>query len=566
MAKLIIYQVFPRYFGNNRRNPVSNGDIEVNGTGKFNDFSAKALNAIKELGVTHIWYTGVLEHATQTDYSSYGIKSDPPELIKGKAGSPYAVKDYYDVSPDLAVSVPDRIKEFKNLLRRTRQAGLKTIIDFVPNHLARTYCSDMAPNGVEDFGSRDRRDKAFSPANNFYYLPGQSFRPPQEALIPGRKVQYTEKPAKVTGNDCFKAQPSVNDWYETIKLNYGVDYQGGNLTYFDPVPDTWHKMKAVLEYWVKLGVDGFRCDMAEMVPLEFWAWVIPQIKKIKEVLFVGEVYNPGLYESFIRRGGFDYLYDKVGLYDTLRNVICEYAPTSAISDCWKRVGPLQDRMLNFLENHDEQRIASDFFAQDPRKALPALIVSACMRNNPFMLYSGQELGEKGMYQEGFSGLDGRSSIFDYWCIDSLADWNNRGRFDGALLSAEQKELRSNYAKMLNLCSQEPALYRGLFFDLMYVNMDNPYFDFSRQFAFLRKADRELLLIVVNFDAESKHIRLRIPEHAFEYLRIKPQKQWLGRDLLSGEELPFELNTQEPLPMMLPAQYGRIWKYRMEDRE
>lgn len=563
MAKLIIYQVFPRYFGNSCRKSEPNADLSLNGSGKFNDFSSKALSSIKELGVTHIWYTGVLEHATQSDYSKYDIQPDPPELVKGKAGSPYAIKDYYDVCPDLAVSVPDRLKEFKNLLRRTHKAGLKALIDFVPNHLARTYHADAAPRGVEDFGFKDQTDKAFSPANNFYYLPGQCFRVPGEALIPGIESTYIEEPAKVTGNDCFKAQPSVNDWYETVKLNYGVDYQGGNLTYFDPVPDTWYKMKAVLDYWVKLGVDGFRCDMAEMVPLEFWAWVIPQIKKSKAVLFIGEVYNPGLYESFIKRGGFDYLYDKVGLYDTLRNVVCEYAPASTISDCWKRLGLLQDSMLNFLENHDEQRIASDFFAKDPRKALPALIVSACMRNNPFMIYSGQELGEKGMYQEGFSGLDGRNSIFDYWCIDSLADWNNQGRFDGALLSQEQKNLRNKYAEILNLCQQVQAIYRGLFFDLMYVNMDNPHFDFSRQFAFMRKADQELLLIVVNFSPESKHIQLLIPEHAFDYLQIKPQKQWRGLDLLSGEILPQELNAQDPLPMLVPGHYGRIWKYNIK---
>lgn len=560
MGKLIIYQVFPRYFGNNKRNSERNGDLGINGTGKFNDFSARALRSIKELGVTHIWYTGVLEHATQTDYSAYNIPADPPELIKGKAGSPYAVKDYYDVSPDLAVSVPERIKEFRNLIKRTQRAGLKTIIDFVPNHLARTYHSDAAPRAVLDFGDQDQTDQAFSPDNNFYYLPGQSFRAPNEALIPGQDSHYTEYPAKATGNDCFKAQPSVNDWYETVKLNYGQDYQSGGLTYFDPIPDTWHKMKAILAYWVKMGVDGFRCDMAEMVPLEFWAWVIPQIKKIKNVLFIGEVYNPGLYASFVKRGGFDYLYDKVGLYDTLRKVICAYAPASAISDCWKRLGDLQESMLNFLENHDEQRIASDFFAQDSRKALPALIVSACMRNNPFMLYSGQELGEKGMYQEGFSGLDGRSSIFDYWCIDSLADWNNQGRFDGALLNADQKELRQEYTKILNLCQEEAALHRGLFFDLMYANMDNPYFDFSRQFAFMRKADQELLLIVVNFSPESKHIQLRIPEHAFEYLQIHSQEQWLAKDMLSGELLPLELNSNDALPMLLPPYYGRIWKY------
>lgn len=86
MEKPIIYQVFTRLFGNDCVANFQNGDKETNGCGTMADFTNKALNEIKSMGITHIWYTGLLEHATQTDYTAYGIRKDHPAIVKGKAG------------------------------------------------------------------------------------------------------------------------------------------------------------------------------------------------------------------------------------------------------------------------------------------------------------------------------------------------------------------------------------------------------------------------------------------------------------------------------------------------
>jgi len=559
MSKIVIYQVFPRYFGNACKSPVFNGSIEQNDCGKLNDFNRNALESIRDLGVSHVWFTGILEHATQTDYSVYGIAKDHPAIVKGKAGSPYAVKDYYDVDPDLAVDPTKRIVEFQKLLERTHQAGLKAIIDFVPNHVARQYHSDACPSGVRDFGVDDLKDHAFYPDNNFYYLPGQVFLP-QIDRYAGCKHPYSEFPVKATGNDCFSASPNVNDWYETVKLNYGVDYQGGEK-YIHNVPATWFKMLDILSYWTKMGVDGFRCDMAEMVPVEFWGWVIPRVKKLNQsVIFIAEVYNPKRYRDYVHQGCFDYLYDKVGLYNTLRAIVEGHTPTSYITNCWQSVNDIQSRMLYFLENHDEQRLASTFFAGDPFKGFPAFIVSACMQTNPVMIYSGQELGESGMYEEGFSGLDGRSTIFEYWSIESLAAWNNSGKWNDKKLSVTQKSVRAFYHRILNLCVKEKALSSGSFFDLMYNNYTNPGFDSAKQFAFLRKFENEIILVVVNFSAEITDCNLLVPKHAFDCLEIPDDQSWEATDLLTDKKISFKLSSTMPVMLELPAYSGVLLKF------
>ena len=446
--KLIIYQVFTRLFGNNNNHCINNGSITENGCGKMADFTAKALGEIKKLGATHIWYTGIIEHATQTDYRRYNIRPDHPAIVKGKAGSPYAIKDYYDVDPDLAKDVPERMREFENLVQRTHRSGLKVIIDFVPNHVARQYHSDMQPDGTSQLGANDDTDYAFSPYNNFYYIP-QSELHGQFDMKGAAAEPYKEFPAKATGNNRFDAYPNINDWYETVKLNYGVDYQNGGTCHFNPIPDTWNKMLDILMFWAEKHIDGFRCDMAEMVPVEFWEWAIPQVKvKYPALLFIAEVYNPKEYGNYLFRGKFDYLYDKVGLYDTLRAIVCGNESATAITRVWQSLGGIEKRMLNFLENHDEQRIASDFFASNPRKAIPALIVSACMNVNPMMIYFGQEFGELGMDSEGFSGRDGRTTIFDYWSVDTIRRWRNGGKFDGKMLTDNQKHLYGIYQRIL----------------------------------------------------------------------------------------------------------------------
>ena len=563
MEKFIIYQVFTRLFGNQSIPAKQNGSIEDNGCGKMADFTTKALKEIKKLGATHIWYTGIIEHATQTDYSAYGIPTDHPAMVKGKAGSPYAIKDYYDVDPDLAKKVPNRMKEFADLVNRTHRAGLKVIIDFVPNHVARQYRSTAKPKGVEDLGENDNTDMAFSPMNNFYYIPRTRLEASFD-MKQGADRPYCEMPAKATGNNRFDAWPNINDWYETVKLNYGVDYCGGGACHFEPVPDTWHKMKDILLFWAAKEIDGFRCDMAEMVPVEFWEWAIPQVKaQYPEIIFIAEVYNPNEYYDYLNRGHFDYLYDKVGLYDTLRAVTCGNASATAITSCWQRLGDIQNRMLNFLENHDEQRLASDYFAGNGRNGVPAMIVSACMNTNPFMLYFGQELGERGMDCEGYSGRDGRTTIFDYWSVETIRRWNNGGAFDDALLNEDEKYLRNFYARLLNLCTQEPALAKGNFFDLMYVNRGNWNFNEHKQYAFMRKYEDDLLLIVVNFDHISVQTSLNIPQHAFDYLKIAADECYEATDLLTGEVEKLSLTSSRPVTIELDSMNGKILKLRLQ---
>lgn len=554
--KTIIYQVLPRLFGNITSNNIANGSIEENGVGKFANFSTKALSEIKKMGFTHIWYTGIIEHATKTDFSAYGITPDNPDIVKGNAGSPYAIKDYYDVSPALASNVEKRMDEFEELVDRSHKAGLKVIIDFVPNHVARQYKSDRLPRKAKDLGENEDTSQFFATDNNFYYFPEQPLQPQFE--LPNG---YNEFPAKATGNDKFDPYPGINDWYETVKINYGVDYLNGGAKNFTPIPDTWLKMFDILSFWAGKDIDGFRCDMVEMVPVEFWNWVIRRIKaKHKNILFIGESYNPSNYRDYIH-SGFDYLYDKVGLYDTLKAVIRYEKPVSDITFCWQQLEGIQKNMLNFMENHDEQRIASDFFAKDPKRAIPAMIVSATMNTNPVMLYAGQELGERGMDQEGFSGLDGRTTIFDYWSVETLRNWYNNGKFGISQLSPEQIELRNFYSNLFNLCNKEKALYSGSFYDLTYANTNSESFNTNRQFAYLRCFENELLLVVCNFSEYETSLKVNIPQEAFDFLKIDTKNIKKYKDLLTKESESIDnemLNSG--IPVVLLPYSGKILKF------
>lgn len=537
-----IYQIFTRLYGACQpANNLPNGTIADNGVAKFNEFTADTLQRIKDYGFTHVWFTGVLEHATQTNYTRYGIHLDHPWIVKGRAGSPYAIKDYFDVDPDLAEDVPNRMAEFEALLERTHKAGLKFVIDFVPNHVARSYHSDAAPKGFEDLGAGDDEELAFTPRNNFYYCWGEPLHTENFIEAEQGGVPYLEYPAKATGNDVFHAWPNRNDWYETVKLNYGVDYNGGGAQHFDPIPSTWQKMTYILLFWASKGVDAFRCDMAEMVPVEFWHFAIAQVKAKYDVQFIAEVYNPNEYRNYIHHGGFDYLYDKVGLYDTLRAVICQHTSAAAITNAWQNTDDIKEHMLYFLENHDEQRIASDFFCGDAQKAIPGLVVAACMGNNPLMIYAGQEIGEKGMDAEGFSGKDGRTTIFDYWSVPSLRKLSSISHSlksknsPNLVLTGKELSLYQDYQHILRLRNENQALSEGQFYDLMYVNYDGTEgFDCHRQYAFLRKTKDELLFCVANFSDNAIKCGVRIPAHAFDFLSI-PSGEYSAIDLISGVE-------------------------------
>ena len=547
--KVLIYQVFTRLYGNRNTTRKENGTLAENGCGKMNDFTPKVLKELVQTGYSHVWYTGIIRHASQTDYTAYGIPRQHPAVVKGKAGSPYAITDYYDVDPDLAVDVKQRMQEFEQLVERTHEAGMKVIIDFVPNHVARQYKSICKPRGVKDLGETDQSLHGFDPQNNFYYCPGERFAPYFD-LYNGETEPYLEEPAKATGNDHFDNAPGRNDWYETVKLNYGVDYYAGRIGHFDPIPDTWQKMTNILLFWAKKGVDGFRCDMAEMVPAEFWAYATKAVKKkFKHIIFMGEVYNPFEYRNYLE-SGFDWLYDKVGMYDTMRSVICRMESASAITQAWQQNDDIRDHMVYFLENHDEQRIGSDFFAARAVKGVPGMIASVLMYKNPFMLYAGEEYGERGMDREGFSGNDGRTTIFDYWSIDTLC------RASAKKLTPDEEQIYAIHQKTLQLACKEKAVAEGLSFDLMYVNQH-----LQRQYAFLRKADNELLLVVVNFEDQEAVIDVNVPAHAFDYMDMK-EKNVIATDLLTKEKLAMRMKRDSSIRMAVPANGGRVWKIKL----
>ncbi len=559
-AKPIIYQLIPRLFTNYCETPAVNGTLEQNGSGKLNDINDTILAEIAGLGVTHVWYTGVIEHAHDADYTDYGITRDNPQIIKGHAGSPYAISDYYDIDPDLAVDVPDRMHEFENLVERTHRAGLKVIIDFVPNHVARRYCSDAKASGIKDLGEDDNTEMFFSPANNFYYITRQQFAPPAGSAQ-GQDA-YVEFPAKASGNDCYTAFPGVCDWYDTVKLNYGFD-PGAPVQCYDPVPDTWFKMLHILRFWASKGIDGFRCDMVHMVPLEFWEWAIPQVKQhFPQTVFIAEIYDTALYRPFISRGGFDYLYDKVNLYDTLRAIETRNHSAATITNCWQTVDGIEAHMLNFLENHDEQRFASPFYAGDAFRAIPSLVVATMIGTGPMMIYFGQELGEPGADAEGYSGNDGRTTIFDYWSVATVRRWLNHGDCQGRL-NAKQQALRAAYRRILRLANAEKALRDGAFFDLMYVNYSNPRLNPHRHFAFLRHSGDDLLVIAVNFGDTDDDVAANIPEHAFSTLGLPEGTDPEAVELLTGKSASRLLSASVPFGIPVPAHGASVWKLSLK---
>ncbi|WP_194765931.1 alpha-amylase family protein [Tamlana sp. I1] len=556
--KEVVYQVFTRLFGNTNTTNKPWGTIEENGVGKFSDFTDKALAEIKDLGVTHIWYTGVPHHDVITDYTKYGISNDDPDVVKGRAGSPYAVKDYYNVNPDLAENPAARLQEFEALIELTHKAGLKLIIDIVPNHVARNYKSISKPEGITDFGETDDKTVVYSVNNNFYYNPGEAFKVPnwQNGYLPlgGEKHplsdgKFEEVPSKWTGNGSRLSQPDPNDWYETVKINYGVSPEGRHD--FDPlpegfdmkdykahfefwkgktVPDSWDKFKDIALFWTEKGVDGFRYDMAEMVPVEFWSYMNSAIKmKNPDAFLLAEVYNPSLYRDYIRKGKMDYLYDKVQLYDTLKHVIQGYGKTDNIPPIQEDLKDIEHHMLHFLENHDEQRIASPEFAGNAQIAKPAMVVSATISTSPTLIYFGQELGEPGAEDLGF-GDPSRTSIFDYGSVPTINRWVNNKQFDGGQSTAEELNLRDFYKRLLNVTISSEALM-GAYQDLHEYNKADTEFYTAKQLAYARWSSNEKLIVISNFDADyGAEINLKLPEALIKTWQLE-SRDYLLEDLL-----------------------------------
>ncbi|KIO52579.1 alpha-amylase family glycosyl hydrolase [Flavobacterium hibernum] len=543
--KVVVYQVFTRLFGNKNTTNKPWGTIEENGVGKFNDFTDKALHEIKDLGVTYIWYTGVPHHALVRDYAAYGISNDDPEVVKGRAGSPYAVKDYYNVNPDLAVNPANRLQEFEDLISRTHRAGLKLIIDIVPNHIARKYEGKNNPEGVKDFGADDDVTVEYKRDNNFYYIPKMHFEIPdndiplngeKNALVDG---VFDENPAKWTGNGSRKVKPDQNDWYETVKVNYGIRPDGSKdfselPVGFDQksykehfafwqdkdVPDSWKKFKDIALYWTAKGVDGFRYDMAEMVPYEFWSYMNSAIKmKNPDAFLLAEVYNPKEYRNYIRLGKMDYLYDKVETYDKLKDVIRGKSSPDGLTDIQKGMIDIEHNMLHFLDNHDEQRLASPEFAGTPERGKPLMVVSTTISTSPTMVYFGQEVGEAGNENAGF-GTRSRTSIFDYIGVPNHQRWMNEGKFDGGQLSESEKSLRDFYKRLLNFSIKSPALM-GSFEEIQTVNRQNNAGYDELIYSFVRWSENQKLVIVANFSSDkTSEFDLKIPSGIIEKWNLK----------------------------------------------
>ncbi|WP_444892151.1 alpha-amylase family glycosyl hydrolase [Microbulbifer sp. TRSA001] len=546
--KAVIYQVLPRLFGNTNLTNKPWGTLEENGVGKFSDFTPKALNKIHALGATHIWYTGALHHALVGDYTEYGISNDDPDVVKGRAGSPYAIKDYYSVNPDLANNPAERLQEFRALVERSHAAGLKVIIDIVPNHVARAYHSLDKPQGVQDFGAGDNTQVTYARNNNFYYVVGEDFRVPvaedsyqplngeANDLVDG---QFVESPAKWTGNGARSAQPAMHDWYETVKINFGVrpdnsknfselpqeyaerDYRAHAQFWADKkVPDTWEKFRDIAHYWLDFGVDGFRYDMAGMVPVEFWSYLNSSIKmRNPNTLLLAEIYTPERYRDYLHLGKMDYLYDKVGTYDAIRAVMENKGSADKIAEVQASLIDISSHMLRFMENHDEQRIASPQFSGNPEAGKPAMLVSATLSPAPTLVYFGQELGEPANKDAGF-GKASRTTIFDYWSVPSVRRWNNEGAFDTALLTKEEKELRSFYQRLLNFSKQSPALL-GDYLDLHSYNRKQNSGYGEKQFSFARWSEHEKLLVIANFDNRAVEFNFQLPTALLEAWKLQP---------------------------------------------
>lgn len=540
MGKVIIYQMLPRLWGNIGGKNIKNGTLKDNGCGKFSSIDTISLEYLRSLGVSHVWYTGIIRHATAED--SAGCTPSSADWVKGCAGSPYSITDYYDVNPYLADEPENRMEEFHKLVERTHAAGLKVIIDFVPNHVARDYgrfaAAHPAPTGMAALGESDDKSVHWKDSNDFFYYPGIPL------ALPIQNQTYMEMPAMASGNS-YTSSPGVNDWYDTIKLNY-----------CDSHTETWEKMYDIVNFWAGQGVDGFRCDMVELVPPAFFKWLISRIKKDRpDLLFVAEVYQKTLYSKYIREIGFDLLYDKSGIYDTLRAIVEKNAKDSGvpvedwqsakrITWNWQSLGDLQPYMLNFLENHDEQRFASDFFGCDARNSYAALYTALYLNNAPFMLYAGEEVGERGMDNEGFSGRDGRTSIFDWWAPSSLTRLYKYIHGEKKALAPEEETMLDTYRKALKFAAEDNAVSKGTFYDLCYCNYASDGFNPDRHFAFLRDFEDETLLIVCNFSKNDAEMRISIPEHAFNWMKM-PESE--------------EFNHTTPVSVHVPATNGVIIK-------
>jgi len=324
-----------------------------------------------------------------------------------------------------------------------------------------------------------------------------------------------------------------------VKLNYGHDFRKGantsELEDLDSVPDTWLKLDQVIEYWQSMGVDGFRCDMAHMVPISFWKWLVARGRDRDEhVYFTGEAYDSDptkLTEGNVLHqlldSGFDSVYDSRS-YDLVKGIYEEGKWANDLDELlWdhKRL----HKMLRYIENHDEVRVASPGnwgdWGASVGKAATAVIMGT--GRSGMLLYSGQEVAENAAEAEGFSKADGRSSIFDYWSGEQLCKWTNQLKFDGGRLDQYQQDLRAWYAWWYNLM-HEPEFRCGEVFGLNNYNKENTKFGRLEGetvsghwiYAYLRYTEELISLVVVNLhpEIEWENLTVWLPDQFVKYFK------------------------------------------------
>ena len=589
-SRPVVYQLVVRYFGNIDGTNKTNGTLAENGVGKFAHVNDRALNSLDELGATHIWLTGVLQQATATDYSKIDHPPDDPDVLKGRAGSFFAVEDYFDVSPDYALDPEDRMEEFEALVERIHDHDMKVMIDLVPNHVARTYHSDIKPE--LDIGRDDDTSTFFDPQNNFFYLvdpEGQSLELPnppnwERPLGADGTIEREDNDGmpegdvpKVTGNNRATPSPSTSDWYETVKLNYGYNFETGESSY-DPVPDTWKKMNRVIAYWQNKGVDGFRADFAHLVPVEAWSYLIERAERRDEdVYFLAEAYSsprapPGFSLPNLVQVGFDAVYDDA-TYDRLKEVFC----------CGKWANDLPevlpddfmfDKFLRYAENHDERRVASPINEGEPsesgfgsmeagRAAAGTLFL---LGSGPVLLFNGQTVGEPGEGKEGFDGDDGRTTIFDYWTMPQMAKWVNDHQYDGGQLGPEQRELRQWYAELVGV-AQRPGFASGEIYMLQNHNRQKDgYTGGEHVLSFLRyDVERDVTwLVIANYDDNSHTPIVGIPEEALQFANLDQHETLVGDPVISEADRLQMSSEAAPDGMRIPLPGHGLRVFRLKD--
>ena len=413
--KQIIYQALPRLWGK----------------GHFSDWTGKAFSYLKALGVDYLWLTGVPRHESGTPFT------------KGCPGSPYAIIDWYDVNPYLADNEDKRMHEFELLIKRAHLAGIKIMIDYIPNHVGRSYAGDLP---------------------------------------------------------CF--DHCDGDWTDTRKVNWND-------------PSTVDKMVDILCFWANKGIDGFRCDMVELVSAEALGEVVRRTRSaFPGLVFVAETYIKENYRRYLSTSSIDILYDKSGSYDILRAISNGNCSATALTSNWQWQAEIQGAMLNFLENHDEQRLASRFWNNGRRYPWAELAFSVLFNEASFMLYYGQEWMDDAAETD-----NGRTSIYDFTSPSGVRRAAHFARTGKAikLNDAADTDSLDCYRRYLELMqtAASPLMRQGSNWDLCYLQNDCKW-NRDNMFAFARYDGHGAAVVICNFSDSDTELSVRLPEELLKY--------------------------------------------------